>query len=113
MWCSFENHEFPYNFRCGSVVKLPDTNTTTYGINSLNFRGATVWNIIPKNISETLPEFKRKFKTQLIPCNCAACRFQYYRIYTYPNNCLVSSYIVISVKLGVIIFTWIGLVIIL
>ena len=77
IWCFFENHEIPYNLRYGSVVKLPGTNTTTYGINSQKFRGAMLWNIIPKNIklSETLPEFKRKLKTQLILCNFAACRF--------------------------------------
>ena len=23
MWCFSENHEIPYNLRCGSVVKLP------------------------------------------------------------------------------------------
>ena len=40
MWCFFENHEIPYNLRYVSVVKLPGTNTTTYGINSQNFRGA-------------------------------------------------------------------------
>ena len=86
-----------------------------HGIDSLNFRGAMLWNIIPKNIklSDTLPEFKRKLKTHLIPCSCAACRFQYYRIYTYPNNCVISNYIVIGVKLELIIFTWTGLVIIL
>ena len=50
MWCFFENHEICYNLRCGGVVKLPGTNTTTYRINSLNFRGAMLWNIIPKNI---------------------------------------------------------------
>ena len=72
-----------------------------------------LWSIMPKNIklSETLPEFKRKLKTQLIPCHCAACRFQYYKIYIYLNNCLVSSYIVIGIKLGFIIFTWTVLVI--
>ena len=76
MWCFFENHEIPYNFRWGSVVKLPRTNTTKYGIKSLNFRGAMLWNIIPKKIklSKTLPEFKRRLKKHLIP-NCAACRF--------------------------------------
>ena len=26
MWCFFENHEIPYNLRCGSLVKLPCTN---------------------------------------------------------------------------------------
>ena len=73
------------------------------------------WNIIPKNIklSMTLPEFKRRLKKHLIPSNCAACRFQYYSVYTYLNNFLVSSYIVKGVKFGFIIFTWIGLVIIL
>ena len=77
MWCFFENHEISYNLRCGSVVKLPGTNSRKYGINSLNFRGATLWNIIPKNIklSKTLPEFKRRLKKHLIPCNCAAYRF--------------------------------------
>ena len=77
MWCFFENHEIPYNLRCESVVKLPDTNTATYGINSKIFRCVMLWNTIPKNIklSEWLPKFKRRLKNQLIPCNCAAYRF--------------------------------------
>ena len=77
MWCFFEGHEIPYNLRCRSVVKLPGTNTTKYGINSLNFRGAMLWTIIPKNIklSKALPRFKRRLKKHLIPCNFAACRF--------------------------------------
>ena len=40
MWCFFENHKISYNLGCRSVVKLPGTNTTKYGINSLKFRGA-------------------------------------------------------------------------
>ena len=113
--CFFENHEIPYNLRCGNVVKLPGTNSTKYRINSLNFRGAVLCNIKSKNveISKTLLEFKRRLKKHLIPCNCAACRFQYHMAYTYPNNCFVNSYIVIGIKRGFIIFTWIGLVIIL
>ena len=74
MLCFFENNEILYHLRCGNVVKLLVSNTTKYGINSLNFGGAMPWNIIPKNIS---------------------------------------SYIVIGVKPGFIIFTGIGLVIIL
>ena len=50
MWCFFQNHEISYHLRCGNVVKLPVTNTTKYGINSLNFGGEISWNIIPKNI---------------------------------------------------------------
>ena len=51
MWCFFENHEIPYNLRCGSVVNLLGTNTTKYGTNSLNFRDAMLWNIIPKIVN--------------------------------------------------------------
>ena len=58
MWCFFENHEIPYNLRCGSVVKFPGTNTTIYGINSLNFRGAMLCNIIPKNIYNFLRRYQ-------------------------------------------------------
>ena len=42
----FENHEIPYNLRCGSAKKLPGTNATDL----LKFRGAMFWNVIPKNI---------------------------------------------------------------
>ena len=77
MWYFFENHEIPYNLSCGNKVNLPITNTTEYGINSLNFRSAMLWNIIPKNIklSKMLPECKGNLKTQLLSCNCAACPF--------------------------------------
>ena len=44
-----------------------------------------------------VPEFKRRLKKHLTPCNCAACRFQYFRVYTYLNNCLVNSYIATGV----------------
>ena len=73
MWCFFENHEMPCNLRCGNVVKLPGTNKK----NSLNFKDAMLWNIIPKKLKlfKALPEFKRKLKKHLIPGNCAACRF--------------------------------------
>ena len=58
----FENHETPYNLRCRSVVKLPGTNTTNYGRDSLNVSSAILWNIIPKNLKlpKKLPEFQGK-----------------------------------------------------
>ena len=64
-------------------------------------------------LSKTLPQFKRRLKEQLTHGKCAACRFYYYRVYTYPYNFLVNNYTVIRVKLRFIIFTWIGLVIVL
>ena len=67
------------------MVKLPSTNITKYGINSLKFRGAMLWNIITKNIKlcKTLPEFKRRLRKHLISCNCAPFRFYHNRVYTY------------------------------
>ena len=59
------------------MVMLPGTNTTKYGINPVNFRGAMLCDIIPKNIklSTSLPEFKRMLRKHLIACNCVACCF--------------------------------------
>ena len=39
------------------MVKLKGTNKTKYGINSLNFRGAILWNRIPKNM-----KFRRRYQ---------------------------------------------------
>ena len=51
-----------------------------------------------------VPEFKRRLKKHLIPCNCAACRFEYCRVYTYLNNCLVNSYNVTGVYLDLLFY---------
>ena len=69
-----------------------------------------LWNITPKKVQvpKKLPEFKGKLKKHLIPCNNAACCFWCYRLYTYPNNYSVKSYIVTKVKLRFIIVIWIG-----
>ena len=55
-----------------------------------------------------VPEFKRKQKKHFIPCNCAACRFQYCRICTCLNNCLVNSYIVTGVYLDLLFLLGLG-----
>ena len=69
MLCFFENHNTPYVSRCGSVVKVPGPNIANHEINSLSFRSAMLWNIIPENIklSKMLPEIKRSLKKHLIP----------------------------------------------
>ena len=96
MWYFFENHEIPYNLSCKDVVKLPGTNTAKYGINSLIFRDAMLWNIIPKNIklSKALPEFKRRLKNTwyLVIVLHVVFSIIEKRVLTYSNNCLVSIY---------------------
>ena len=58
-WCFCENHEISYNLRSRSVTKVPGTNTRKNRLNSLNFRGAILWNIISKiiKLSNMLSEF--------------------------------------------------------
>ena len=68
-----------------------------------------------------LPELEKKLKKQLITWNCAACRFKnilrLWNILFRLQNILISfyfiskCYVVITVKLKFIIFSWIGLVI--
>ena len=62
---------------CVIIVNLSGSNTTKYGINSLNFRGAMFWNGILKIIKylKTIQEFQRKLKKNLMPYNCDAFHF--------------------------------------
>ncbi len=43
------------------LLKQPKCNTVTYGLNSFRYKGAKIWNDLPKQIknSITLAEFKK------------------------------------------------------
>ena len=43
----FKIKEMPYNLRNGYALKLPSTNSTYYGINSVLFRACLLWNQLP------------------------------------------------------------------
>ena len=67
----------PYNLRNGYALKLPSTNSTYYGINSVLFRACLLWNQLPLSIkqSQSLHEFRSKMKTlRNIVCTCKICR---------------------------------------
>ena len=61
----FKIKEMPYNLRNGYALKLPSTNSTYYGINSVLFRACLLWNQLPLSIkqSQSLLEFKSQMKT--------------------------------------------------
>ena len=72
----FEIKEIPYNLRNGYALKLPSTNSTYYGINSVLFRACLLWNQLPLSIkqSQSLLKFKSKMETlRNIVCNCTIC----------------------------------------
>ena len=52
-----------------SVVKLPGTNTTKNGINSLKRCNVKAYNTKKYKTFKTLPGFKRRLKKHFIPCN--------------------------------------------
>ena len=44
MWSYFEEKLMPYNLRDGSKLVSPETKSSRFGINSLQFRGSLIWN---------------------------------------------------------------------
>ena len=73
----FKIKEMPYNLRNGHALKLPSTNSTYYGINSVLFRACLLWNQLPLSIKQrhSLLEFKSKMKTlRNFVYTCTVCR---------------------------------------
>ena len=65
-----------YSLRTGSKVDIPSAITSKFGINSIHFRGAMLWNTLPKEIKEStsVSTFKANIKKISLLCNCVACR---------------------------------------
>ena len=77
MWSYFTFKNVIYNIRNGPLLKLPDTKTMHYCINSVHFRACLLWNGLPQSVkhSESILELKRKLKELgNIDCSCILCR---------------------------------------
>ena len=64
-----------YGLRINNLLKLPRTNTLTYGIDSFAYRGSTTWNMLPdylKNCSSS-SVLKHKLKGFIPRCSCKIC----------------------------------------
>ena len=76
----FKIKGMPYNLRNGYALKLPSTNSTYYGINSVLFRACLLWNQLQLSInqSQSLREFRSKMKAlRNIVCICKICRTRF------------------------------------
>ena len=65
-----------YNLRDSSRTQQPKSSTTTFGLNSLKYSGAALWNILPVTIKDSvdIKVFKRLIKSWTGPsCSCRAC----------------------------------------
>ena len=77
MWDLFEIKTAHYSLRSQSLLKLPSSNTRSYGLNSIMFRASILWNSLPNQLKccQTLQEFKRKIRSwDGSQCTCINCR---------------------------------------
>ena len=77
MWNYFNFSALSYELKKVNKVNLPATRTCYYGINSLLFRAALLWNSIPHNVKEShyVAQFKEKInKLGNLTCSCVVCR---------------------------------------
>ena len=92
----FKIKEMPYNLRNGYALKLPSTNSTYYGINSVLFRACLLWNQLPLSIkqSQSLLKFKSKMETlRNIVCNCTICWTWFCNYVLWTNTTVIISII--------------------
>ena len=77
MWEFFNKNPLQYNLRKRDIVYLPPARSSSYGINSLAFRGILLCNSLPSNVkqSHNLKKFKLKLRNLgNIHCTCVVCR---------------------------------------
>ena len=72
----FKTKPIRFNLRTSNLLELPDSNTLTYGLKSIRYRGSMAWNNLPDQLklSKDIDEFKNKLKKQVVvKCTCHLC----------------------------------------
>ena len=73
----FPLNECNYNLRKNPYFKGKNVRTTTYGTETISYRGTEVWDIVPNEIknSSSLEQFKQKIKSwKPLACKCRLCK---------------------------------------
>lgn len=73
---SYEQKQSHYDLRCKSRVVQPKVKSTTYGLNSLRYQGASLWNQLPNDLKECtdVKSFKALLhKWEGPSCTCSYC----------------------------------------
>ena len=76
LWEVFARKEINYNLRIKDLLALPKALTTSFGINSISFRGSILWNGTPDVIksSNTVFAFMKNIKNWSGEvCHCSIC----------------------------------------
>ena len=77
VWEFHEKKHVAYDLRKKNLCKLPRVNTTSFGVESLSFRGSFLWNTLDDSIKQepTLVRFKNKIRNWAGEhCTCRICR---------------------------------------
>ena len=72
----FNKKSIRFNLRTSNLLKLPNSNTLTYGLKSITYRGSMSWNNLPDQLKmcKNLDQFKDKLKKhEVIKCTCHLC----------------------------------------
>ena len=77
MWSLFTEKTIPYQLRNSDLLCLPATKTRRYGLNSLSFRAAILWNSLPPHLKKS--ESIKSFRSLILnwraeTCTCKICR---------------------------------------
>ena len=73
----FPLNECNYDLRKNPYFKGKNVRTTTYGTETISYRGTEVWDIVPNEIknSSSLEQFKQKIKSwKPLACKCRLCK---------------------------------------
>ena len=79
LWDMFQEKINDYNLRSKNLLMLPQAKTTTYGNESLYFRGSSLWNSLPNDIktATSVCSFKKSIKTWSgEKCRCKICNYR-------------------------------------
>ena len=74
---SFRQKHINYSFRSKSILSLPMSNSHTFGINSIIFKGSLLWNNLPNSYKDSSSDliFKRRIKNWSPRiCTCKICK---------------------------------------
>ena len=72
----YKTKDLSYSLRDPYKIEQPLTKTSSYGLNSLKYSGATIWNKMPLHLKETIEiqSFRRLIKSWTGPsCACGVC----------------------------------------
>ena len=73
--------DLQYNLRNNNTLEIPEVRTTSYGIETVQFFGQKLWQMLPPNVRESLSliALKKEWREKIlisctIKCDCSLCK---------------------------------------